>query len=633
MSVKALANSIRNGRSDISIKTAEALVEISNNLNSLGTQVTSLSSAASGSVSPVSNVPPGNVSAITVSSATVDQGSGIATIVLSVTPPSPIGTFIGCHLYVEIPDQSSGTTFAVGVTGLGASQVNGPWAPIDLSRQTYVAGQPWTVQCFVPPGLDITQAISCRVDAVSFSNAVENTLVQANQSGASPSQTFTLVPSNLAGTTPSSGTGITSAQPGPIVASALSPDNSTGKLMTPVLVDLSTVPGGKWVGRLVLVVGNADPTQPANQRVVSGILTQAGPVSHPPDGVSTPHSFLLTTPTVVTSAAVWLQSGLLLATGSYQWNNIVPGITPSFGITYGSTTGVNDASAVILSTINAAMAVTNGLFGVAAGGITNSFLGNAAVATINVQNLAITNPLLASLAVQAANLASGSVTSTAIAAAAVGTAAIQNAAITNALIANLAVSGAQIQNATITGANIANATIAGANIALATITDANIATLSAGKITAGTISAAISVTAGTFTGSTLTLNLSGVTTTISNGSPGGHGHGTALGLVVKNNSTNSYCSVDDKGFTTVNVFGIGNTIAYLGDDGTGSGTLIVGNLTISAPVSAYTISIAGTQVLTVQQTGPGNPSFSVLGDAQTWCSNLLTALRAHGLVT
>lgn len=45
------------------------------------------------------------------------------------------------------------------------------------------------------------------------------------------------------------------------------------------------------------------------------------------------------------------------------------------------------------------------------------------------------------------------------------------------------------------------------------------------------------------------------------------------------------------------------------------------------------LDIKGVQVVTNQQTGPGNPSFAVLADAQTWCQNLLTALRFHGLVT
>ena len=50
--------------------------------------------------------------------------------------------------------------------------------------------------------------------------------------------------------------------------------------------------------------------------------------------------------------------------------------------------------------------------------------------------------------------------------------------------------------------------------------------------------------------------------------------------------------------------------------------------TVNSPASA--IVLDGVQVLKVQQAGPGNPSFSTLANAQTWCQNLLNALRAHG---
>ena len=53
--------------------------------------------------------------------------------------------------------------------------------------------------------------------------------------------------------------------------------------------------------------------------------------------------------------------------------------------------------------------------------------------------------------------------------------------------------------------------------------------------------------------------------------------------------------------------------------------------TVNSPASA--IVLDGVQVLKVQQAGPGNPSFSTLANAQTWCQNLLNGLRAHGLIT
>jgi hypothetical protein len=486
---------------------------------------------------PTPGVAGGNVSAITVTGF-IDPVSAAITLTVSVTPPSPLGTFIGCHIYLEVPDQSSGQPYTVGSSTVGGSDaISGPWSPIDCGKQVYVASQqPWTLSVPGPPTLDPTKNWPARIYCVSFSTSVENQLVEANQTGASPNQTFTLI--SLASGSPTAGTNITNlttvsgAQVG-IVATALSPVNVNGKLQTPVEVIVTDVGTDKgWCYRLCLTYAGQDPTLPANQFYETGVENQAGPVpAAGSDGVDVPHSFIIPTPTTVTQATVWLIAGLVDSNGNFQGNNLVPGITPQFGITFGSTVGTTDASSVMTATIAASMAVVNGLFGVASGGITNSLLGAGAVATINIQNLAITNPLLASLCVQAAQLASGSVTATAIAAAAVGTAAIQNAAITNALIANLAVSGAQIQSATITGANIASATIAGANIGTATIAQANMASasigtaqiqslavtdakindVSAGKITAGTITATISITSPviTVTSGSITLNLDG----------------------------------------------------------------------------------------------------------------------------
>lgn len=599
-----------------------------------------------GSSPPTPGVAGGDVSAITVTGF-IDPISAAITLTIGVTPPLPIGTFIGCHIYLEVPDQSSAQPQTVGASTVGGTNpVTGTWTPIDCGKQVYVASQqPWTLSVPGPPGVDPTKDTPARIYCVSFSTGVENQLVQANQPGASPNQIFTLV--SLASGSPTSGTNITGlntitgAQVG-IVATALAPVNVSGKLETPVEVlvtDIGTAVG--WSYQLVLTYAGQDPTLPANQFVMTAVQTQGGQVQAPADGVSIPHSFIVDTPTTVTMATVWLQAGLVDASGKFQGNNIVPGITPQFGITFGSTVGTTDASALITSTIAASMAIVSGLFGVAAAGITNSLLGSGAVATINVQNLAITNPLLASLAVQAANLASSSVTATAIASLAVGTGAIQTAAITNALIANLAVSGAQIQSATITGANIASATIGGANIGTATIAQANMASasigtaqiqalavtnakindLSASKITAGTITATIGVTAGTFTGSTLVLNAAGITTSVNNSTV----LGTFLsGLIVASNSSPLAAFVYDGGFGVVDNDGnLGFGIAAINVSAT---TWIVMTLyntgTPSIVLSSQngTISILGNQVLSTR----------VVSTPAT-LSDVIAVLQHHGL--
>ncbi len=282
----------------------------------------------------------------------------------------------------------------------GSAAVTGPWTVIDCGKLPYVAAQqPWTVSVPGPADIDATVDTPARLYAVSYSTIVEDQLIQANQASPSPNQTFTCV--SLDSGTPTSGTNITGltvasgAQVG-IVATALAPVNVTGKLETPVEVLVTDTPGTKgWCFQLVLTYVGQDATVAANQFVVTGLQTQAGPVPSAADGISVPHSFALDTPTTVTKAIVWLQAGLVDASGNFQGNNIVPGITPFFPITYGSTVGTTDASAIMTATIAASMAIVNSLFGVATAGITNSLLGSGAVATINVQNLAITNPLLA----------------------------------------------------------------------------------------------------------------------------------------------------------------------------------------------------------------------------------------------
>ena len=127
-------------------------------------------------------------------------------------------------------------------------------------------------------------------------------------------------------------------------------------------------------------------------------------------------------------------------------------------------------------------------------------LANANMAVITdptkIADSLIGNTKLANLAVDAAKLADSSVTATKIANLAVGTAAIQTGAITTALIANAAIGSAQIADAAITSAKIGNLAVGNAAIQNGAITNAKIYDLAADKITAGTLTAAISVSTG-----------------------------------------------------------------------------------------------------------------------------------------
>jgi hypothetical protein len=128
-------------------------------------------------------------------------------------------------------------------------------------------------------------------------------------------------------------------------------------------------------------------------------------------------------------------------------------------------------------------------------------LANANMAVISdptkIADSLIGNTKLANLAVDAAKLANSSVTATKIANLAVGTAAIQTGSITTALIANAAIGSAQIADAAITSAKIGTASIGAAaiqdlavtnaKIANLAIDSAKIASMTADKITAGSI--------------------------------------------------------------------------------------------------------------------------------------------------
>ncbi len=422
---------------------------------------------------------PGDVSGITVSGA-VDPVSLEISLIVTFTPPSDSGdTWTGVHAFLDIPDHGDGSTTAVvGTAVVGTSQVLGSFNPIDLGLQTDPT-QPWYFSCPFPGSLGLNPNVNtpCRLYLASISVVSANELIQDGQPNATPNAAFTLT--SLASGSPTAGTNITT-NCGTIICQALGTDNSTGKQMSIFLATMGSVPNPLpkgWGYMLYLYTGSGVPTSTAGMTPLTGVCTTAGIVPPAKTDLVTDvqNSFAIQTPGTPTTATVYAVAGLVSAAGVFTPNNIVPGITYSCLISLGTSSGTINAAQAELSSLAAEMAVSSGLFGLAAAGVTNQFLGSAAVETVNIQNLAVTNPLLASLAVESANLANSSVTNAAlgsgvvessnIAALAVGTAAIDYGAITNALIANLAVGTAQIQNGAIENAQIGVAAVAYANIA------------------------------------------------------------------------------------------------------------------------------------------------------------------------
>lgn len=103
------------------------------------------------------------------------------------------------------------------------------------------------------------------------------------------------------------------------------------------------------------------------------------------------------------------------------------------------------------------------------GSVTNQYLAVDAVATANIQALAVTAAKLADLAVETAKLADGAVTALKLAAGSVETAKLADGAVTTVKIVDSAVDTAKIADLAITAAKIANGAVDATKIALAAV--------------------------------------------------------------------------------------------------------------------------------------------------------------------
>jgi len=511
-------------------------------------------------------VPPGDVTAI-LAQGVIDPQTGQIAMLVTVTPPATLGTFVGCEIYLEVPDQSATAPNIVGVAPVGTVPVGGKFSPIDCAKLPYVAAQqPWQFSVQAPGTINWTVSTPCRVYCVSYSNNAVNTLVAANQTGASPSQTFGLTP--IAEASPTSATNSTAAATlltNFITCENLGNFNVSGKLETAFEVLVNSVPSiQNYVYRLVATPANSDATNPKNQAIISGALTQPGFVqSGGSDGIPIVHSFSMATPTTTQNWVLWMQSGTV-KNGQYTWNNIVPGITPSFPFTLTSSgNGTIDASQVLLSSIESYFSVNGPLLGINVDGIT-----------------------------------------------------IQNTGGQFALVADGIDAGVYIKDGTILSAKIANAQIV----------DAQIVNLSAAKITFGTLTGiaitAVTVTSSSMsaiamTASTLTVTANGITTTLSNANGPS---GSAAGLTVANSSFTLELNP-----AAMTVWESGTALAQLNIN---SGAHSAGQLNLNTTGVGATpaIFIGGVQVLGPRQTGVGSPpSFSSFSGVQTYLDALYGA--------
>jgi hypothetical protein len=579
---------------------------------------------------------PGNVSGISVSGV-LDPKAFEITLTVSFTAGS--GTFSGVHCWLDIPDHGSATDatakLTVGSSTVGTAKVAGPFEPIDLGLQTNPT-QPWTFNCAFPQytGLDPNQNIPCRLYISSISSMTDNVLIQDGLTNATPNCAFSLV--SLASGTPTAATNVT-VNCGTITCQVMPNDNTTGKLLTPVWATMGSVPSNPpagWGYRLYISYGTMDATLPANLTAVTGTETVAGIIPPPSasDGIQVAHSFAIATPTATTNATIWALAGLTVG-GTFKPNNVVPGVTNSCPISFGSTTGTVDASQQMLSTIDASMSVVSGLFGVAAAGITNPLMGSGAVGTINVAALAVTNPLLASLCTEAANLASGSVTAgnSALASLSVPTSAVQTSAITGTQIASAAVAHDKMATSSVTAANGALDTL---SVPTAAIQSAAVTNTQIGSGAVGTSTlAATAVTAAKMASSSITsgngalATSSVVTASMTSGSV--TSTQMAAGSVTSGNAAIAAAAIGTAGIQTAAITNA--LIANLAVDYTKIANGTIGSAQIGTAAIAYgnigscSISslVAGTCTFSGTATfqyGSGGPSV-VINSSQVYLGN------------
>jgi hypothetical protein len=200
---------------------------------------------------------------------------------------------------------------------------------------------------------------------------------------------------------------------------------------------------------------------------------------------------------------------------------------PTIGTGTIKTNHLDDGAVTALKLAAAAVETSK----IAVGAITEAVIAAAAITETKIADNAISTPKLVAGAVTANELAAGSVVAGKIAAGTVVAAdiaantitaakivagtltatEIANSTITGSKIASSTITGAKIAGGTITGSNIDDATITGAKIVDATITSAKIDSLDASKISAGTISASISITSPniTSTSGSNTVSLTG----------------------------------------------------------------------------------------------------------------------------
>jgi hypothetical protein len=490
--------------------------------------------------------PPEDVSGLTIEVISRDIFKKKQKLGIMGSAPDPLGTFVGVHVYGEIPDGGTNRDHLGDDWTIGTSALSTEREPLDFSKHPYDPDSRYLAVFDVD---DVTEDTDARFYPVSYSAEIENELAFADEPSPSPNVTITLTPN------PPTTEGIEYA---PLLA------NVFATIHTAQTQDGIEQYFFRWGWPTTQAAGIARGHVWAHETINDTWheigFGEVADVADP--GVETDHWAL--------EESVYFDLFFYSIDSEGRENTHVDGITPVVrGLAASpSDLGTLNASRLNAATLHGSLAVSLDKLGVAGGGISTDHLADlavtaakivnegidetkladAAVTTDKLANLAVDTTKLANLAVEAAKLANSSVTATKIANAAVGSAAIANAAIGTAHIANGVIVTAHIADAQITSAKIGSAAVGSAAIASAAIgtahiqdaaiTNAKIASLEVNKLSAGTCNVAVSFTAPTLviTSGTTTVNIDATNK-----------------VKVSDSSTNRISSITSTGFLVVDV--------------------------------------------------------------------------------
>lgn len=276
------------------------------------------------------------------------------------------------------------------------------------------------------------------------------------------------------------------AAPGSITGSQIA--NAT---ITAANIANATITGAKIDNATITAANIANATitgSKIDNATISGANIATGTITGTNIGSATISGTNIASATISGSnIAAGTISGSNISSSTISGSNIAAQTISAANLVNGTITAAQIANLTITAsqidnlTINGAK--------IASDAITNSKIANDAVTGSKVQDATLTGSKLANATITATQIANATITSTQIANATITGSKIDNATITGANLANATITGTQIASSTITGTNIATSTITGDKIGSATITGANIAsgTISATNIQSATI--------------------------------------------------------------------------------------------------------------------------------------------------